>query len=262
MGIIDTLLFDLDDTLIVEYKSVDESFIETISQIENKIDPIEFIKNIREQARELWVQLPTIDYCLNVGISSWEALWADFTEDNEHMKQLSSLSDHFRFETWHKTLLRFNINDKDTAYRLSNEFKRIRSSRHHLYPETIEVLDKFKGSYKLGLITNGAPDVQWKKIHGGRLKHYFDSIVISGNYGFRKPDARLFHAAMTALRANALHSIMIGNSLNSDIKGAKESGLRTIWVNRDMNPFGDIKPDYEIDNLLKIEEIIKEESKH
>jgi putative hydrolase of the HAD superfamily len=257
---IETLLFDLDDTLIIEYSSIDDSFAETIRQIENNIDRNAFIKSIRDQAQELWAQLPAYDYCRKIGISSWDALWVDFTEDIEPVRQLNDLSGWFRFETWHRTLNQFNIHDRNIAIRLSNEFKKIRSSRHHLYPETLEILNRLKGSYKLGLITNGAPDVQWKKIDGGHLKHYFDCIIISGYYGLRKPDERLFHAAMTALKGNTAHSIMIGNSLNSDIKGANKSGIKTIWINRNKIKMTDIKPDYEIDNLLNIEQILKIEN--
>jgi|GEM_PF-6869847 len=49
---IDTILFDLDDTLIVELKSAEESFAETIRQIDSQINVDEFVKTIRKQAKE------------------------------------------------------------------------------------------------------------------------------------------------------------------------------------------------------------------
>ena len=55
----EAILFDLDDTLIVEWKSAEESFIETIGQIDSHVNADEFLKTIREQARELWYKLPT-----------------------------------------------------------------------------------------------------------------------------------------------------------------------------------------------------------
>ena len=255
---IDTVLFDLDDTLVVEYRSADEAFIETINLIEHRIHKDEFIKAIRYQAREQWYKLPTIDYCLKVGISSWEALWADFTGEQENLKQLKSLADTYRFETWNETLHRFNINNSEVAFKLGNEFKRIRNSKHVLYPDTLDILNFLKPVYKLGLISNGAPDLQWKKINGSNLKHYFDCIVISGEHGYGKPDARLFSAAMNGLKAAKSRTIMIGDSLESDIKGAKNFGLKTIWINRNNHPTCDLKPDYEIDYLLKIKDILSE----
>jgi putative hydrolase of the HAD superfamily len=255
-SIFDTLLFDLDDTLIVEWGSAEESFLETIDQLDFQIDKIEFLEVIRKQARENWYKLPTINFCRNIGISSWEALWADFTGDDEQYTKLRELSSGYRFDTWYQALTRFNISDAIIAERLSSEFKRIRKSKHILFPETIETLKKLKNEFKLGLITNGAPDLQWKKINGGNLKHYFDYIAISGELGFAKPDKKLFDIVIKELGSIPECTIMIGDSLSTDIKGGKDSGLRTIWINRTGNKTDEIKPDYEVTNLLEILKII------
>jgi putative hydrolase of the HAD superfamily len=272
----DTILFDLDDTLIVEWKSADESFTETISRINDPIDPDEFIKTIRETARELWYQLPTIDFCRKIQISSWEGLWADFSGDEESFKKLREVSAAYRFETWHQALSKFNIHNPEIAAGLSLEFKRIRNTKHILFPETEAVLDKLRGLYKLGLITNGAPDLQWKKIDGGNLRQYFDCIVISGEHGYAKPDERLFDIAMKGLKSEKSGTLMVGDTLKSDIKGAQDYGMKTIWINRDNKDYkvnkvnkvyreerdkkndrgnGDIleiKPDFEITSLSEI----------
>jgi putative hydrolase of the HAD superfamily len=254
---IDTILFDLDDTLIVEWKSAEESFIDTIGLIDNNIDPDEFVKIIREQARELWYKLPTIDYCLKVGISSYEALWADFSGENENIKQLNALVDKYRFEAWNNALSIFNIKNPEISHRLSNEFKRIRNTRHELFPETLDVLNVLKPNYKLGLVTNGTPDLQWKKINGGNLRHFFNFIAISGDYGYGKPDERLFNAAIIGMESEKSNTIMVGDRLKTDIAGALQTGLKTIWINRNgFDRHDDIKPDFELQNLSDIEKIL------
>jgi putative hydrolase of the HAD superfamily len=255
-GIINTILFDLDDTLIVEWKSAEESFLETIDQLNFQIDKIEFLKIIRKQARENWYKLPTIDFCRQIGISSWEALWADFTGDSKQFIKLRELSAGYRFNTWNQTLIRFNINNDKLAERLSSEFKRIRNIKHILFSDTIDTLTKLKGKYKLGLITNGAPDLQWKKINGGNLKHYFDYIAISGEHGYAKPDKRLFDFAIKGLKSTKTNTVMVGDSLNTDIKGGLDFGLKTIWINRNGNKADEIKPDYEVIKLSEIYKII------
>lgn len=252
----ETLLFDLDDTLIIEWKSAEESFIETISQIDTSIGIDKFLKTITEKAKELWHKLPTIDFSQKIGISSWEALWADFDGDDIHYKQLKDLSAVYRYETWNQTLIQLNINNPEVALRLSNDFKRIRNLKHNLFPETLETLNNLKGLYKLGLITNGAPDLQWKKINGSNIKHYFDCIVISGELGFAKPDERIFLTAIDSLKATKSKTIMIGDTLKSDIKGAQNSGIKTIWINRNKSISEYIMPDYEIANLSDIFRII------
>lgn len=258
----ETILFDLDDTLIIERKSAEESFIETISQINYPIDIDKFIKTVLEQAKELWYKLPTINFSQKIGISSWEALWADFDGDNFNFKELKKLSADYRYETWYQTLIKFNINNPEVAYKLSYDFKRIRNTKHNLFPETVETLNNLKGFYKLGLITNGAPDLQWKKINGSNIRHYFDCINISGELGFTKPDERIFLAALDSLKTTKSKTVMIGDTLKSDIKGAQNSGIKSIWVNRNKSKAEDIKPDYEITNLSEIFRIITYLSKH
>jgi putative hydrolase of the HAD superfamily len=208
----------------------------------------------------LWYQLPTIEYCLNVGISSWEALWAEFIGENINLKQLYNLADEYQFSAWNNALIRFNIHNLKLAGELRKKFKKIRNSKHKLYPETIEVLEQLKLFYQLGLITNGAPDIQWKKINGSMLKDYFDCIIISAEHGFGKPDTRLFQIAIEKLKSAGENTIMVGNSLDTDIKGAQNAGIRTIWINREnkVKAYEEIHPDFETDNLLKIIEILAE----
>lgn len=254
----DTILFDLDDTLILEWKSAEESFIETISMVDHTIDPDDFVKTISEKARELWHKLPTIDYCRKIGISSREGLWADFNGDHEQIKLLHELIGDYRFETWRQTLNVFNMNDQRMADKLSLEFIRIRNSKYELFPETISVLDKLRGLFKLGLITNGDTELQWKKIDGGGLRKYFDVIVISGEHGYAKPDQRLFEYALKQLKSEKSGAVMVGDRLNTDIKGARDYGIKAIWINRDAADHGEILPDYEISDLSHLQKILIE----
>ncbi len=72
------ILFDLDDTLVVEFKSAQESFLGTAELVKDKygINPAEFRVITREKAGKLWHQLPVYDYIRKIGVSSWEGLWA------------------------------------------------------------------------------------------------------------------------------------------------------------------------------------------
>ncbi len=260
MESIKTILFDLDDTLIVEQNSAKNTFIETISNLDNAIDKEKFVKTIREEARLLWYKLPTIDYCLKVGISSWEALWADFDGDDENLKLLKTFSSDYRLNAWKNALSKFGISDTNLAENASEKFKQLRNTKHILFSDTVPCLCSLKNKYKLGLITNGAPDIQWKKINGGNLKHYFDSIVISGEYGIGKPDARLFHQAFRELTSNKINTILVGDSIGTDIQGAKQIGLKCIWINREnrINNSKNLQPDFEINSLKEIDTLIKQ----
>ena len=253
----DTILFDLDDTLIKEAESAQESVFETINKLDAGINKTEFLNILHQQARELWYNSPVIDFFRHFGISSLEALWADFTGDGPELTKLREFSGEYRFNTWSRALHRFNIMDPAVAERACTEYKNIRNSKHNLFPETTGTLTVLTERYKLGLITNGAPDLQWKKIDGGNLRHFFGYIAISGECGYAKPDKRLFDSVLRGLKSLPSNTIMVGNNLQTDIKGAQDYGILTIWVDRDGNSLTDnIIPDYKISNLSEVIEIV------
>ena len=259
MNKIKAVLFDLDDTLIIEWKSAEESFIETISLINKEFGNQQFVSIIREEARKLWYKLPTIDYCLKIGFSSYEALWADFTGENKNLKILYNIAEDYRINTWFNTLIKFGIKDIVIAERLSKEFKRLRDKKHILFSDTKEILNQLKQSLKLGLITNGTPDIQWRKIKGGKLEKYFNCIFIAGDFGYGKPEKKLFQKAIKCLNEDTENIIMVGDRLNTDIKGAGLAGLKSVWLNRNnlQKNNSEIKPDYEISDLSQLLEILK-----
>ena len=75
-------------------------------------------------------------------------------------------------------------------------------------------------------------------------------ITISGELGYKKPSKEIFTHTLNKLKVRTKDVIMIGNSLESDIKGANNSGIRSIWLNRNEEENKtDIIPDYEIHQL-------------
>lgn len=99
-----------------------------------------------------------------------------------------------------------------------------------LYEGVIPTLKTFKKEgYLLGLITNGRYDVQWPNIQALELSPFFSSILISEKEGIRKPETAIFHRGLSQLNVRSEHAVFIGDHPISDIKGAKEAGLKTIW---------------------------------
>ncbi|MEU0022254.1 HAD family hydrolase [Streptomyces sp. NPDC048664] len=85
--------------------------------------------------------------------------------------------------------------------------------------------------WELGVITNGSPDAQRRKLETARLTRYFVSVVISGEYGIRKPDGALFQVALDDLGVDdPAHAVMTGDCLIADIGGGQHAGLRTVWI--------------------------------
>jgi putative hydrolase of the HAD superfamily len=114
---------------------------------------------------------------------------------------------------------------------LSEEYINHLSSFNTLFPNTIEVLDYLQPKYKLHIITNGFQEVQDKKLRNSGIHSYFDQIIDSEMAGVKKPNPIIFNLALDRAGALPEKSLMIGDSLEADIMGAKSVGLHTIHFN-------------------------------
>ncbi|MNP63333.1 putative HAD-hydrolase YfnB [compost metagenome] len=91
------------------------------------------------------------------------------------------------------------------------------------------------------------------------LSPYFDEIIISGKFGKGKPDPTIFHHALEKLGVEPKETIMVGDKLTTDIKGALGVGVTAVWINRDEKKRDDeIVPNYEINHLSQLHDIIEE----
>ncbi|MET8816115.1 HAD family hydrolase [Streptomyces sp. NPDC004549] len=99
-------------------------------------------------------------------------------------------------------------------------------------PEVCTAMQQLVSSgWQLGVVTNGAPDAQRLKLKVARLTDYFSSVVISGEYGVRKPDPVLFQVALDELGvADPAHGVVTGDCLVADIGGGVRAGLHTVWI--------------------------------
>ena len=256
---IDTLIFDLDDTLVVEEASAEAAFIEAgeLARIRHGLDPRELHATVRKTCRELWYGFPSHPFCKRVGISSWEAMWAEFTGPDRELKPLRDWAPEYRLESWRAALRAHGIDDPDLAAALAEAFPRLRRNTNVVCPDAKKVLDAFSPSYKLGLLTNGASDLQRRKIEGAGLAGYFDHFFIAGESGVGKPDRRAFEMLLERLGSTARQSIMIGDRLATDVLGAHEAGMRAVWVNRSgERNHGPIIPDWEIHTLEELLSIL------
>src|SRR4029077_20087261 len=119
--------------------------------------------------------------------------------------------------SWTAALEEVGVDDQALAAELADVFASDRSRRHVVFAESEQVLHQLKKTFRLALITNGAPDIQGTKIDGSNLASFFETIIISGDHGFGKPDLRIFQLALQRLQVVAHETVMVGDSLNRDI---------------------------------------------
>lgn len=102
---------------------------------------------------------------------------------------------------------------------------------NHLFDGAINILDYLTGKYQLHIITNGFEEVQYKKLKNSNIYHYFSTITTSEEVGLKKPNPLVFLKALEKANTNPEQSVMIGDSFEADILGAKNIGMGSIFYN-------------------------------
>lgn len=232
------LLFDLDDTLVVEEPAAVAAFEATarFAATQSSVDVSTLALAARLRARELWYAAPTHGYCMRVGISSWEGLWCRFEGEEPPVRALREWSPTFRREAWRIALTDQDVDDAALAEELGERFAAERRARQEVFSDAEGALDELRQSHALALVTNGASCLQREKLCGSGLGNYFDAVVVSGEFGVAKPDASIFGHAVARLDAGSDAAVMIGDSLTRDVDGALAAGLGAVWVNRARAP--------------------------
>ena len=227
------LIFDLDDTLILQ----DRMTVETVRYCTAflGLDPEVFGKTFQRTSQAAFDGLPSADFCRMVGISAQEGLWGEFGGAHPSLNDLRRSLSQYRFDAWFQALDEHGFHDPEWARSIAADFADVRARRYYVFPEARPVLTALQKDYALAILTNGAPELQWSKVHKSGLEDLFDSVTVSGDYGIGKPKKEIFEVVFSK-HPKSTRFIMIGNSLNSDIRGARNAGIPCIWYEQGDEP--------------------------
>src|SRR3954452_11735083 len=95
------------------------------------------------------------------------------------------------------------------------------------------MLEVLRALGPLAIVTDAQSAYARSELHKVSLLGYFDPIVVSGDHGYRKPDRRLFEAALDGMGTAAENALYVGNDMYRDIYGAREAGMRTVMFDSD-----------------------------
>jgi len=227
------LLFDLDDTLMVEESAA--AAFGAAADLANEhcnIDPGALASGARSRARELWYAAPTHGYCMRVGISSWEGLWCRFEGEGSDVRALREWSPTYRREAWRLALADQGVDDVGLAEELAERFPAERRARYEVFAEVPGALCRLAESHSMALVTNGAACLQREKLAASGLSEHFETVVVSADLGVAKPDPLVFEHALAELGTRKDLAVMVGDSILKDVDGALAAGLGAVWVNR------------------------------
>lgn len=133
------------------------------------------------------------------------------------------------------------------------------SQKGFMFPDTIKLLESLYGRYRMYIVSNGGSNVQSGRLADSGIGKYFEDIFISEDAGAEKPSREFFDYCFGRRpEINVDESVIIGDSLTSDIQGGINVGMRTIWFNPDGQQAEKIHPDYEVKSLMEIPALLEE----
>ena len=127
------------------------------------------------------------------------------------------------------------------------------------YPGVEETVRQLHGSYRLAAISDGQTAYAVPELYAVGLAGFFDPIIVSGNFGYRKPDPRLFVNALPAMELEPPEDLFVGNDMYRDVYGAQRVGMKTVFFksNQGTQEKEGVKPDYIIYNFSELPNAIR-----
>ncbi|MFK2826279.1 HAD-IA family hydrolase [Bacillus sp. B190/17] len=255
------VFFDLDDTLLNDRKSIQTAFDVTCGDLEQKygVDKDTIEESVRHAAREQYQQYSFYPVTLHLGINPFEGLWGNFGDVHHTLlREMGKDIADYQYKSWEKGLKAVGI--EGAADWAKERFREVRRYSPFLYDETLTVLDQLKEKgFRLLLLTNGAPSLQLEKLQmTPELVPYFEHILISGNFGFGKPDPSIFTHALKLMDLSPEEAIMVGDNLGTDILGATRVGMDSIFIDHgDGRQVEGAKPTYTVQALRGAADVLQ-----
>ncbi len=224
-----TLIFDLDDTLL-DFTASEEKGLRGVFADFNIPDTPEIRQTYSQVNKGLWAAL----------------------ERGELTRE--QLFDH-RFASFGAAIGRtdFDPHAAESDYRnfLNNGFDRVPGAKTLL-------TNLHVAGFRILAGTNGLGVTQHHRLKHSHLAPLFDGVYISEELGYNKPDTRFFDAIFQSEPSVDIHdTVMIGDGLNSDIRGGVNYHLPTIWLNRKHQPnTTELTPTHEVDSLNQLGELL------
>ena len=146
--------------------------------------------------------------------------------------------------------------DAALAKAFSEDFFAVIPTKSRLMPHAREVLEYLAPKYNLYILSNGFQELQCHKMRSAGIDRYFKKVVLSDDIGVLKPWPEIFHFAMSATQSELRESLMIGDSWDNDITGARGVGMHQVYYNVTGRAEFPFKPTYQIIDLKELLQLL------
>ena len=184
---------------------------------------------------------------------SVETLIAIRNQVAEEHKNRRLTHEAIRLEAFKQTLQSINNPDDDLAVHLNTLYLKHRFEDILLFDDVLPTLNALQGGYTMGLLSNGNTYPERCGLGG-----YFQFVVFAQDHGIQKPDPQLFEIAIERAGCTKRQLLHVGDSFQNDVIGAKQAGIRSVWLNRQgINNKAEQQPDFEISSLWELTRILE-----
>jgi putative hydrolase of the HAD superfamily len=191
----------------------------------------DFDKNAEETLHELYgtynlkdIGLHSADLFIETYTRHNHRLWAEY-----HLGRISK--DELREERFKSTFIELGVQPDLMPADFEDAYVKLGPHKTNLFPHAHETLAYLQSKYTLHLISNGFKESTEIKVKGTNLGGYFQNVIISEVVGVNKPDPLIFKHAIELAGATIEESVMIGDSIEADIRGAMSVGMDAIYFN-------------------------------
>ncbi len=196
-----------------------------------------------------------------VGVEPTEEACALYTKINLQYWKMLELGEITREElTWQRFAELFAILGATADPLLTgNLYADFLAEGHYFLPGAEDAVKSLAKKYKLYIASNGTASVQEKRLTSAGITPLFEKIFISELIGVNKPNKGFFDACFAAIPGfDPQKAMIVGDSISSDIRGGKNAGMLTCWVNpkgKEAPP--EDQPDFEIKSITKLEGLLE-----
>lgn len=225
------LFIDLDDTLWAFSENSEDTFCELYNEFrfERYFDSFEHFYRLYQQRNA--------------------ELWIEYGKGDISKEELNKQRFYFPLQA-------VGVDDYTLAETFSDKFFAIIPTKSKLMPFAKEALEYLSSNYRLFILSNGFRELQSCKMHSSGITKYFGKIILSEDILIHKPYPEIFNFALSATQSELKDSLMIGDSWEADIEGAKGVNMHQMYynpTNRDSFPF---KPTYELNSWKDITNVL------
>lgn len=177
-----------------------------------------------------------------------QGLWKAFEENKCTREEVLNTRFGLFFE---------QLGKKVDSVAVEKEYRQYLNQGTQRLGNSLDIVADLADKADLYVVTNGVAKTQYQRLEAAKLLPYFKDIFVSETIGYQKPRIEFFQHVFNKIAPVDLEkTVIIGDSLSSDIKGGQNAGIDTIWLNVNQQETPTIKPTYTIQNLDDLYQIL------